>query len=258
MLLHRLHPPMDPQNPPEESESSDFVTDQTQSRTRPSQPPQFHGTITEDSGAAWPEDSALPESMPGGADLVELQKLEHQLLDLRTPQPGNSIELAHILHRLGEVTGRQGHHTEAMEYLQESLRMQQSLHGDVDHPGIASTLHQIGHVTAQTGDLKEALRFLKESLRMAQSLNGDVDHPGIAATLHEIGNVTAQTGDLKEALRFLKESLRMQQSLHGDVDHPGIAVTLHEIGNVTAQTGDLQEALRYHEKCFQIVQRLQT
>ena len=50
----------------------------------------------------------------------------------------------------------------------------------------------------------------------------------------------------------------MQQSLHGDVDHPGIAVTLHEIGNVTAQTGDLQEALRYHEKCFQIVQRLQT
>ena len=38
--------------------------------------------------------------------------------------------------------------------------MKQSLHGDVDHPGIASTLHQIGHVTAQTGDLKEALRFL--------------------------------------------------------------------------------------------------
>jgi hypothetical protein len=54
-----------------------------------------------------------------------------------------------------------------MWYLQESLRMQRSLHGDGDHPGIAVTLHKLGDVLAQTGDLKQAMRYLQESSQMA-------------------------------------------------------------------------------------------
>ncbi|CAK8991894.1 unnamed protein product, partial [Durusdinium trenchii] len=143
-----LHPPM---NPPSETESAYSVTENTQSRTRPSQPPQFPGTITEDTGGPGPEDSALPESMPGGADLAELQELEHQLLEARARQPGDSQELAIILGRLGQVKRNLGHQAEAIEHLKESLRMQRSLQGDIDHPGIAATLHELGDVTAQTG-----------------------------------------------------------------------------------------------------------
>ena len=232
-------------NPPFETESVYSVTDQTQSGTRPSQPRQFPGTITEDSGGpgAGPED--VPESMPGGADLAELQKLEHRLLEATAWQTGDSTELAVILHNLGQVNGCQGHHAEAMEYLRESLQMKRSLHGDGDHPEVAATLQVLGRVTHQSGSLKEALRYLKESLRMDRSLHRDGDHAGIAVTLSLLGRVTAETGDLKEALRYLKESLRMDRSLHGDGDHAGIAVTLSLLGRVTAQTGDLKEALRY-------------
>ncbi|CAK9083377.1 unnamed protein product [Durusdinium trenchii] len=238
-------------------------------------------TITEDTGGAGPEDSALPESMPGGADLAELQELEHELLEARARQPGDSQELALILARLGQAKMRQGHHAEAIEHLKESLQLQRSLDSSTELPWVlskfifcciplallsqrrsafpslnAATLHQLGQAKAQTGDLKEALRYLKESLRMKRSLHGDGDHPGVAATLHELGDVTAQTGDLKEALHYLKESLRMKRSLHGDGDHPDIAVILHEIGRVTAQTGDLKEALRYLKESLRMQRSL--
>jgi hypothetical protein len=48
-----------------------------------------------------------------------------------------------------------------MWYLQESLRMQRSLHG------VAATLHELGNVLAKTGDLKQAMRYLQESSQMA-------------------------------------------------------------------------------------------
>ena len=268
-------------HPPSITESASSVTGETRSRTRPSQPPNFPGTITEDTGGAGPEDSALPESMPGGADLAELQELEHELLEARARQPGDSQELALILARLGQAKMRQGHHAEAIEHLKESLQLQRSLDSSTELPWVlskfifcciplallsqrrsafpslnAATLHQLGQAKAQTGDLKEALRYLKESLRMKRSLHGDGDHPGVAATLHELGDVTAQTGDLKEALHYLKESLRMKRSLHGDGDHPDIAVILHEIGRVTAQTGDLKEALRYLKESLRMERSL--
>ena len=85
------------------------------------------------------------------------------------------------LHELGKVTAQTGDMKEALQYLKESLRIQQSLHGDGDHPAIAMTLHELAKVTAQTGDWKEALRYLKESLRMEQPLHG---HRGIAKCFH--------------------------------------------------------------------------
>ena len=65
------------------------------------------------------------------------------------------------LHELGKVTAQTGDMKEALQYLKESLRIQQSLHGDGDHPAIAMTLHELGKVTAQTGDLENTLQLLQ-------------------------------------------------------------------------------------------------
>ncbi|CAK9033477.1 Putative TPR repeat-containing protein R856 [Durusdinium trenchii] len=242
-------------HPPSEIESVYSVTDQTRSRTRPSQPRQFPGTITEDTGGAWPEDLALPESMPGGTDLAKLQELEHQLLEARARQPGDSQELALILARLGQVKMNLGHQAEAIEHLNESLQLQRSLRPG-DSMEVALILTRLGQMNRLQGHDAEAIEQLKESLRMQQSLHGDCDHEGIADTLHQLGVVTAHTGDLKEALWYMKESLRIERSLHGDIQHPGIADALHELGNVTAQTGDLKEALRYLKESLRMKQSL--
>ena len=65
------------------------------------------------------------------------------------------------LHELGKVTAQTGDMKEALQYLKESLRIQQSLHGHGDHPAIAMTLHELGKVTAQTGDLENTLQLLQ-------------------------------------------------------------------------------------------------
>ena len=79
---------------------------------------------------------------------------------------------------------------QAKQHLDDSLRMNRSLHGNRNHPGVAVTLHALGQVSQQAGDLKQAKLHLDESLRMKRSLHGDRDHPGVAVTLHALGEVS--------------------------------------------------------------------
>eukprot|EP00435_Cladocopium_sp_Y103_P072895 s266_g41.t1 len=150
-----------------------------------------------------------------------------------------------MLHSLGELSQQTGDLKEGIKFLQESLKMQRSVHGDRDHPGIAATLQKLGDLSAQNGDLKEGIKFLQESLQMQRSLHGECDHPGIATTLHKLGDLTAQSGDLDRGIELLEESLQMQRSLHGDRAHPGMAVTLRKLGDVMALTGDVTQSMRH-------------
>ena len=143
-----------------------------------------------------------------------------------------------------------------MEYLQESLKMQRSLHGDRAHYGIAATLQKLGDLAAQNGDPKQGIKFLQESLQMQRSLHGDRAHPGIAATLHKLGDLAAQSGDLKQAMQFFQESLQIQRSLHGDHGHLGIAITLYKLGDIAMLRGDLQQAIDFLDLSLEIQREL--
>ena len=103
-------------------------------------------SATTDTRAFVEEAVHLPEKMPGGHLLTQQQELEHQLQESRSEQSGDSIRTAAVLHKLGQVLAQTGDLKQAMRYLQESLQMQRSLHGDGDHPGIAVTLHELGDV----------------------------------------------------------------------------------------------------------------
>ena len=67
--------------------------------------------------------------------------------------------------RWAQVSRAAGDLPEAKQHLEESLRMDRSLYGDRDHPGIAATLHALGTVSRAAGDLSEATLHLEESLR---------------------------------------------------------------------------------------------
>ena len=87
-------------------------------------------------------------------------------------------QMAATLHELGCLNAQTGDLTEALQYLEESLQMKRSMHGGVDHPGIAVTLHKLGEVTAKMNDKETAKQYLQESLRMQRAL----------ATLHEFSD----------------------------------------------------------------------
>eukprot|EP00435_Cladocopium_sp_Y103_P019143 s2104_g4.t1 len=209
-----------------------------------------------DSKAIIEEAADLPEVVPGGDLLAQQQRLEHQLLEVRSEGSGESMRAMAILHQLGGVTAQLGNLKLAMQHFQESLQMQRSLHGEGDHPGIAATLNQLGKVKVQLGEEEEAMHYLEQSLRIQRSLHGDGDNPGIAETLNELGVVTAQTGNLEQAMQHFEESLRMQRSLHGDVDHPGIATTLNELGDVFTQLGNLNQAMEYLQESLRMKRSL--
>ena len=74
------------------------------------------------------------------------------------------------LDALGQVSLQAGDLKQAKQHLDESLRMERSLHGDKDHPDIAAILDALGQVSVQAGDLKQAKQHLDESLRVERSL----------------------------------------------------------------------------------------
>ena len=99
-----------------------------QTHTGPSQPLQSVTNTGENNENARVLE-ALPEEMPGGADLADLQRLEHQLLELQAQPPGE--DMANVLRALGFVNCKLGYLEEAQKHLHESLRVWKSLCGIV-------------------------------------------------------------------------------------------------------------------------------
>ena len=118
-----------------------------------------------------------------------------------------TLELQSPLHKLGDVAILRGDSKQGIEFLQESLKMQRSLHGDRNHAGVAITLRKLGDVMAQTGDVAQALEKLQESAEVNRSLYGEKDHPNVADVLHSLGKANQRAGDFEQAEKFLEQSL---------------------------------------------------
>ena len=138
-----------------------------------------------------------------------------------------------MLYEVGRVNRQAGDLEQAKMHLEESLRMERSLHGHAEHCDVAFLLYEVGRVNWQAGDLEQAKMHLEESLRMHRSLYRWKDNPGTAATLHALGLLCRQTGDLMRAKQQLQESLRIQRSLGRDSTNPDMAATMDALGGIS-------------------------
>ena len=139
---------------------------------------------------------------------------------------------AEILRALSQVSRDAGNLKQAKRWLDESLQIEFSFHGDKDHPGTASTLCELGRLSLKAGNLQQAKQQLEESLRMQRSSRGDRNHPDTAAALRALGELSEKAGNHNQAIQYLEESLQMELSLYGDRHHPNTASTLHALGRL--------------------------
>ncbi|CAH1803265.1 unnamed protein product [Owenia fusiformis] len=152
------------------------------------------------------------------------------------------------LDSLGDAYASKGEFDKAIQYHNESLAMQRTIHGNHPHPNIASTLGNLGNTYHRKGEFDKAIHYHKESLAMKITIHGNHPHPNIASSLGNLGSAYFRKGEFNKAIQYHNESLAMERTIHGNHPHPNIASSLGSLGNTYHSKGEFDKAIQYHNE----------
>lgn len=148
--------------------------------------------------------------------------------------------LARALLGLGMVDEAVGRYSRAMNYFNESLRLQRASTGP-SHLDIAATLTSMGGVEEKCGRYLEAMDRYSEALGMYRSdlRSSPVD---IAVTLTCVGWIHYIWGELGSAMQVYSDALGIMKAVLGD-DHRNVASIMFQIGLIYSQEARYSEAI---------------
>ena len=169
-------------------------------------------------------------------DLVQAEKLLGEAKPVLESR-GDLKELDDLLDDLGEVLIERGRLPEAIEAIQESLRLDEQLDSKVSR---GRSLLLLGRACLEIGDQDKAEDSLKRVLGIvSRKLADDV---GRSDALYHLGECQAQEGRLREAIKSFRGALLLD-SKHND--SVGIRRRAQRgLAGIYRRRGDLQRARR--------------
>ncbi|KAI8506637.1 hypothetical protein Bbelb_160640 [Branchiostoma belcheri] len=158
---------------------------------------------------------------------------------------------AEILVEFGEYFASHGDIIKANKYLEESVKIHKTIHGDnAANYVFASSLASLGVSWGILGKPENAMGYLEQSLKMFKTIFGDkpayVDI--IAATHSNLGLCWSDLGDHKKAKSYFEQSLEMRKTVHGETAHEKVASSLGHLGSCWSKLGDEEKAISYYEQ----------
>lgn len=152
-------------------------------------------------------------------------------------------ELRPALLRLGIAANNQHDVAAALDYLQQSLALAQSMD---DKIGIMVALNSLGISTHMHGDVTAARDYYQQSLAIAEAL-GDIRNA--AGPLNNLALAALYLGDYPAAYDLLRRAFELLQKL-GDRSSMGIG--LNNMGDTALKMGDYAAALDYHQQALNL------
>ena len=152
-----------------------------------------------------------------------------------------------ILSNAGVIHWYKGDMVQALECLEENLRIYEALE---EREGLPGVLNNLGLVYWTKGELEKATEFYTRSLHIYEELS---DEHGYATVLNNLANLSTTRGELDQALDYLQKSLEIRERL---ADKSDIARTLINIGVIHRLKGDLDQAIGYYNKSLAIQEDL--
>ncbi|MGQ0549733.1 MAG: tetratricopeptide repeat protein [Armatimonadota bacterium] len=150
---------------------------------------------------------------------------------------------AKALTAAGVLAYRQGDHTAARGFLEQSLAISRTAG---DSAGVAMSLNSLGNVARDEGDFAAAASFYKESLAIRRALD---DKRGVAYTLNNLGNVVRAQGDYASARALFEEALASLRPLG---DRHAIGAVLGNLGFTAWEQGDHAASRAFQEEALEI------
>ncbi|MBC8075420.1 MAG: tetratricopeptide repeat protein, partial [Chloroflexales bacterium] len=200
--------------------------------------------------AAQRDIAALGQALDPLFDLYQRCGRYHEglaaLLDVATKLFGPNAHAVHpaqwriqaqLLGRQGVLSYLLGNSSDARRYLEESLRLAQSLALKGDE---VFALVMLGHLAIGRGDYGVAKQQLLASLDIGRTLD---DKSLVATALEKLAEVMNSTGERHEAKQLALESLAISRTLD---DPTWSAHALDRLGYITFCLGEYAEATAYY------------
>src|SRR5262249_50551284 len=141
--------------------------------------------------------------------------------------------IAWSLGNLGRAARIHGNLAQAVEWLEESLRLSRDVG---DRWGAALALGNLGRVALARNDLQRAAALFEESLVLSQSLTGRGRR--VAYALHYLGVVAWELGQPERAGRLLGAASALQEAAERTVSPLDLAERERQLAGVRQALGD--------------------
>ncbi len=181
--------------------------------------------------------SANPDAAQGDAHTV--REILDQGRERLATGLGDEPELrADLAGTLGDVYRNLGLYDEALELLDESLRIRRRRLPE-GHPVLVANLNDLASVHYYAGAYEEAERCFREALVMRRRLGQEP--AAIARALNNLASALKQQGRYAEAGELYREALGIREELFGPAD-PNVASSLYSLGALFYDEGAIERA----------------
>ena len=164
-----------------------------------------------------------------------------------------------ILHEIGRSLLDMNKHDEALEYLQQAMKIDELVSLDLKtNKSFAITLHNIGSCLLNMNKHDKALEYLQRAMKIQEQVSLDLSiDKSFAITLHEIGCCLLDMNKHDEALEYLQRAMKIQEQVSLDLNtDKSFAITLHTIGRCLLNMNKHDEALEYLQRAMKIQEQV--
>ncbi len=167
----------------------------------------------------------------------------------------NNHRVAAALHNIAIVQLRDGKLDEALDAIEEAVRIRKLAFGD-SSPKLADSLNELGIILLSRKEFHEAIEAFNDALEISEAKFGKQDIR-VCKILNNIGCIYYEYGDYSTAEKIFQETIAMQQKLSADKaadkDKPGALTsmsTLCNAGYVYIDSAQYQKAINSLESAL--------
>ncbi|KAL1862677.1 hypothetical protein Daus18300_008475 [Diaporthe australafricana] len=151
----------------------------------------------------------------------------------------DAVFTAEVMQNHGEVLSRQGKYSDAVDLLEEALKLRESSLG-LEHPETLETMASLADMFGRLDKWKEAHELVVRTYEMRQKILGET-HPDTLSSLRGLGNVYYHQGRYIESVEVQEHVLESRKSTLG-AKHPDTIITFNELAKVQLGLGRYESA----------------
>lgn len=175
------------------------------------------------------------------------------IIDPEPPYTNGKIgSFLECLYELGQNASKLGQYTEAAQYLEQILVLNQNLYGD-SHPHVAKCLIDLAANYYSQNQLDKAEALFLKAISIRQSTLGK-NHPDVAMAMLDLAAIYSTQAMYDQAETMFLKALEIKQTILG-ADHAEIAANLVDLASIYYSQKRFLEVKQLYEKALKIYQR---
>ncbi|NQY42323.1 MAG: tetratricopeptide repeat protein [Legionellales bacterium] len=166
-----------------------------------------------------------------------------------------SLSTADLLDKYGVAAEHFGRYELAREFLENSLRIQQSNYKKQDYIKLTDSLNKLGKLELNLAAYEKAKKYFQEVLNIQKAYYKNTKNINLSKTLNNMAMAELRLGNYNQAKMFYQNSMDIGKSYYGTTNHIKMTDILWGLGMVEWNFGYYEEARRLFQQALAIKDR---